>query len=450
LSLSRFWRINLTTSVKPRRGATLRRLTIAAGTFVLLALPTSASGVIEDVTPPEVVSVSVSPAAVDVSTSDMTFTVDAEITDNLAGVVHQGNSCIPSFCFTATQILFESPSGAQTASAIFEHVSGDMYRATVTIRRFAEAGLWRPQWLFVADLAGNQRFISNADLQAMGIDLEVAVSKTTTATVAPGGTVTTDVEADGATAVDPVEAAVTTPTGGTVSLQVTPTTTPAPSGYSLLGQQINITAQPGTVANPLEVTFRIDSSYLPGSGTVDIFRNGTLVSACTGAPQAVPDPCVESRTTLPDGDLEIVVLTSEASDWNFGVRSNTAPDCSTVSAGSTALWPANHKLMAVALSGGSDADGDELTLSVTGVTQDEPLNGLGDGDTGPDALTGKSPDEVQLRAERSGRGDGRVYRITFELSDGLEACSGEITVRVPKAGGKPAVDSGGAFDSFGP
>ena len=33
---------------------------------------------------------------------------------------------------------------------------------------------------------------------------------------------------------------------------------------------------------------------------------------------AVPDPCVNSRTTLADGVLEIVVLPSAASTWTFG------------------------------------------------------------------------------------------------------------------------------------
>ena len=41
------------------------------------------------------------------------------------------------------------------------------------------------------------------------------------------------------------------------------------------------------------------------------------------------------------------------------------------------------------------------TITITGVTQDEPTNGLGDGDTGPDAII--NGNTVLLRAERSGR-----------------------------------------------
>ena len=63
------------------------------------------------------------------------------------------------------------------------------------------------------------------------------------------------------------------------------------------------------------------------------------------------------------------------------------------------------------VSGATDPDGDPVTHTITGVTQDEPLNGQGDGDTSPDArdVPGHA-DQVNLRAERSGNGDGRVYR----------------------------------------
>jgi hypothetical protein len=57
----------------------------------------------------------------------------------------------------------------------------------------------------------------------------------------------------------------------------------------------------------------------------------------------------------------------------------------------------------------TDPDGDPVTVVIAGVTQDEPTNGLGDGDVSPDAvLSGGST--VQLRAERSGLGNGRVYQ----------------------------------------
>lgn len=104
----------------------------------------------------------------------------------------------------------------------------------------------------------------------------------------------------------------------------------------------------------------------------------------------------------------------------------------------------------------SDPDGDPLTLTVTGVTQDEPVNGAGDGDTAPDAQAGPASNQVYVRGERSGTGDGRVYRIAFTVADGqCGTCSGTsvgdgtVKVAVPR-GNNPAVDSGAAFCFSGP
>lgn len=122
---------------------------------------------------------------------------------------------------------------------------------------------------------------------------------------------------------------------------------------------------------------------------------------------------------------------------------NQPPDCSSVAADPSDLGAPNHKLRTVTLAGATDPDGDPLELTVTGVTQDEPVNGKGDGDTGPDALLGPSSDQVQLRAERSAMGDGRVYRIAYTVSDGQGGeCSGTALVGVRRdRSGAPAVDS---------
>ena len=106
------------------------------------------------------------------------------------------------------------------------------------------------------------------------------------------------------------------------------------------------------------------------------------------------------------------------------------PACGFAQAAPAVLWPPNHGLVAVALGGVSDPDNDQTTLTVTGVTQDEPVQGLGDGDTSPDAVLQR--DKVLLRAERSGTGNGRVYRVSFMADDGHGgSCTGAVTVCVP-------------------
>jgi len=150
------------------------------------------------------------------------------------------------------------------------------------------------------------------------------------------------------------------------------------------------------------------------------------------------------------------VVSGNQSDPVAGNNSSTVvttlnhnPVCSSVTGGPE-LWPPNHKLRLITLTGATDPDGNPVTTVVTGVTQDEPLNGVGDGNTSPDALRASSAKQVWLRAERSGTGNGRVYRIGFTVTDGLGgSCTGVAIVGVPHdQGGPSAVDSGGVFVDF--
>jgi len=131
-------------------------------------------------------------------------------------------------------------------------------------------------------------------------------------------------------------------------------------------------------------------------------------------------------------------------DGDTCVLSNQAPICDATSS-VTKLWTPNHKMVSISLVGGSDPDGDPLTTTVTGVKQDEPTNAKGDGDKSPDATL--SP--LQVRSERSGTGDGRVYEISYALSDGNGgSCTGTVKVSVPHDVAHPlAVNSGTTFDS---
>ncbi|HEV8459564.1 MAG TPA: VWA domain-containing protein [Gaiellaceae bacterium] len=132
------------------------------------------------------------------------------------------------------------------------------------------------------------------------------------------------------------------------------------------------------------------------------------------------------------------------------VHVNHNPVCTALTAG-PALWPPNHKLRLVTVSGATDPDGDPLTTTVTGVTQDEAINGLGDGDTGPtDATAAAASNQVWLRAERSGLGDGRVYGVHVTVTDGQGgSCTGTVSVGVPHdQSGSAAVDSGQSFTDF--
>jgi hypothetical protein len=119
------------------------------------------------------------------------------------------------------------------------------------------------------------------------------------------------------------------------------------------------------------------------------------------------------------------------------------PICSSVTATPDAIWPPNHKLVPVTLSGASDPDGDPTTITITGVTQNAPTGGE------PDAVPRPNAGEVSLRADRDGANGGRLYRIAFTASDDRGGtCSGTRVVGVSQ-GGASAADAGPSYDSFG-
>jgi hypothetical protein len=79
----------------------------------------------------------------------------------------------------------------------------------------------------------------------------------------------------------------------------------------------------------------------------------------------------------------------------------------------------------------SDNCDPSAVCKIVSVSSNEPVNGLGDGDTAPDWLiTGDLT--VNLRAERSGKGNGRIYTVTFECTDASgNSATGTTTVAVP-------------------
>ncbi|MFH1147046.1 MAG: choice-of-anchor Q domain-containing protein [Pseudomonadota bacterium] len=211
-----------------------------------------------------------------------------------------------------------------------------------------------------------------------------------------------------------------------------------------------------TVAELAPVTLHGEGSSDPDGDTlsftwtqtagpaVELQGNNTVTPTFT-APAADPGGVnLEFQLTVDDGfggsAVDTVVIHVQ--------NANDPPDSSNARPTLAVLWPPDHKLVPIGITGVSDPDNDPVTIAITGVTQDEPVNGLGDGDTGPDAVIQGST--VLIRAERSGKGNGRVYCISFTATDSQGgSCSGSVTVGVPhdKKPGRACVDDGQTFDS---
>jgi len=93
------------------------------------------------------------------------------------------------------------------------------------------------------------------------------------------------------------------------------------------------------------------------------------------------------------------------------------------------LWPPDHTMQTVTVSYTATGCGaPSCTLSVS---SNEPVNGTGDGNTSPDWQV-IDAHHVQLRAERSGNGHGRVYAILIKCVDSAgDVGTSTVTVSVP-------------------
>ena len=89
------------------------------------------------------------------------------------------------------------------------------------------------------------------------------------------------------------------------------------------------------------------------------------------------------------------------------------------------LWPPNHRMVEVHASiTASDDSGETPTVKLLSVTSNEPDNGHGDGHTHGDIVIIDNQ-TIGLRAERSGRGQGREYTLTYTATD----AAGNTTIK---------------------
>jgi predicted outer membrane repeat protein len=117
------------------------------------------------------------------------------------------------------------------------------------------------------------------------------------------------------------------------------------------------------------------------------------------------------------------------------------------------LWPPNHQYhtfnvtdFVASASSSCDSSVDINDVVIQKTTSDEPENSAGaDGNTVNDIVIAPDCKSVQLRAERDGDLNGRVYTITFKVTDSFgNSTTVTVTVTVPINHNGTAVDDGPA------
>ena len=225
-----------------------------------------------------------------------------------------------------------------------------------------------------------------------------------------------------------------------------------PSEVFTINTSTAVATSQGSLSSPRfnnigDMAFNPDSDLLygfdPGAQSMTYDRYLCTIGQ-TATTSASPIGIIHSASEF-DGSIQGI---------SWGDACNQTPDCSTAYAALGCLWPPNHKFVDINIMGVTDPDGDPITITITNITSDEPTatdKGSGGAKHAPDAI-GVSTDTASVRAERSGRGDGRVYVIYFTASDGRGGTceGGSVVVKVPHDQSDktcPAIDSGQDYDA---
>jgi hypothetical protein len=156
----------------------------------------------------------------------------------------------------------------------------------------------------------------------------------------------------------------------------------------------------------------------------NVLHSGSIETENGGTPVQLPEHIVSHfglGTHTIELQVEDGINNSVSAQITVEIVDETVPTLAPV-ANKTILWPPNHKMVDITIeANAADNSGLPVTLSCA-VTSNEPQNGLGDGDKEPDWTEPLIDQEngrihLQLRSERSGSGDGRIYTITITATD---------------------------------
>ena len=130
-----------------------------------------------------------------------------------------------------------------------------------------------------------------------------------------------------------------------------------------------------------------------------------------------------SGSVFPVGTTVVTATATDAAgnsqSCTFNVTVNDAtPPVITLNGQTITLWPPNHKYATVnvadLVASASDLCDPSVNINsvqIAQVTSDEPEDSGGDGNTTNDIVIAANCKSVQLRSERMGGGNGRVYTI---------------------------------------
>jgi hypothetical protein len=209
--------------------------------------------------------------------------------------------------------------------------------------------------------------------------------------------------------------------------------------FSVSGRFSVVDTTPPVVTPPANVTAECSQKNPPGTPLDEVTLGmATALDSCEG-PKSVSN---NAPLVFLLGD-NTVTWSAADSSGNTGAADQTVtvedtiPPTISVTLSPTVIWAPNHKMEPITATVTVDDVCDpDPAIRLVSITSNEPANALGDGNFAPDfegADFGTADFGFLLRAERSGRGSGRTYTVTYEVEDASgNKASAQATVFVPR------------------
>ncbi len=173
-----------------------------------------------------------------------------------------------------------------------------------------------------------------------------------------------------------------------------------------------------------------------GWNNSDVTKNFSCSDALSGVASCSTPQIITAQGSTTVTGTAVDVAGNSASHVQIVKIDKTAPSMA-CSVAPNPLWPPDHRLVAVtSMVTVTDPLSGPNGFALTSAVSNEPDNGLGDGDQPFDIqgwTTGTPDTSGQLRAERSGTGNGRIYTLNYQgmdLAGNTATCAPTVVVPI--------------------
>ena len=293
-----------------------------------------------DTAPPQLLGISMSPSAVDVSSGPQTITVDLIVADDRSGI-SQAVTGLDDF-----SIMSASARQSRLISITqFQLISGSnrvgVYRATLNMPRYSEPGFWRVNAIRLRDNVGSQRLYGPAALAVFGSSVYLSVSSNPSDTTPPELTRLTFTPAvintSSSNQTVQVEFAINDDLSGVSFAPDTPTVSQSfggvfrsPSGAQSVSTNSTFSNAPPISGVPTNGTWRFTAEFPrfseEGTWTISVSLKDAVRNLASYSPSQLAalglsrDLIVIRPTQQPDGTISAPAAGGSVSDNTFGDR----------------------------------------------------------------------------------------------------------------------------------